>query len=97
MRISDWSSDVCSSDLKCRVFQSWCLPGAVRSYRIGQCEMFMIVLPSLDWLAGPGSNRRPPRSLVWALYRCATCHQYLGSFRINRKEKIHAPPGLKIV
>src|SRR3546814_2217108 len=34
MRISDWSSDVCSSDLPCRRPQQWrrTIPGLVRSF-----------------------------------------------------------------
>src|SRR3546814_15309434 len=52
MRISDWSSDVCSSDLPCHFESDPIMPGC-----LGLDAMWQLVGFFLGWMKAPGKGR----------------------------------------
>src|SRR3546814_2908457 len=72
MRISDWSSDVCSSDLGCRSGRSWSGPaGRIRAFRDLR-EAMPGSVPGCHTVRYPGLTLGC-RSVPWA--RCLACER----------------------
>src|SRR3546814_18217150 len=81
MRISDWSSDVCSSDLRCRIHARLCgragrgalrrggrhpdQPGGRRALFPGQPAHEELAVSAVTDTAGPASDGYRSRSRAW--------------------------------
>src|SRR3546814_4373908 len=67
MRISDWSSDVCSSDLTRRIFGAGFLQGLLIAFHIRSADFFEFADRDMDEFGGlqhPGEAFRPQREIL---------------------------------
>src|SRR3546814_6899385 len=96
MRISDWSSDVCSSDLRCRIHARLCgragrgalrrggrhpdQPGGRRALFPGQPAHEELAVSAVTDTAGPASDGYRSRSRAWR--KLKTSHSALAGFAI---------------
>src|SRR3546814_7278127 len=59
MRISDWSSDVCSSDLVREAGWAGFIEAFIFIFILGASLVYLWKIGALDW--GPAARSRPPR------------------------------------
>src|SRR3546814_20580632 len=60
MRISDWSSDVCSSDLVCQPIQATGLPSQPRAITVNQGRLVVLTDQVLAWSWQSDGRNFPP-------------------------------------